>query len=123
MNKASADFERKNKEKRRKRDAKRANAGQEARAAFDNSTKRMLLKRQEGLCPCCFAPISSVAVAEVDHAVPLAKGGKHHPSNFILTHARCNKEKHNKTLPEHWEWRVRVGLDPENLGRKHGLLT
>lgn len=40
----------------------------------------------------------------------------------MLAHAQCNRGKHNKTLVEHWEWRVRVGLDIENLGRKYGLL-
>ncbi|HZT24083.1 MAG TPA: HNH endonuclease signature motif containing protein [Pseudolabrys sp.] len=121
MNKASAEYERNNKEGRRKRDEKRAGVDPGARLPFDDATKRSLLKRQAGLCPCCFQPITSISVAEVDHAKPLAKGGVHHSSNFILTHAQCNKEKHNKTLAEHWEWRVRVGLDAENLGRKHGL--
>jgi 5-methylcytosine-specific restriction endonuclease McrA len=122
MNKASAEYERNNKDRRRKRDAKCASIDRDARAGFDDSTKRALLKRQAGLCPCCFLPITSISLADVDHATPLAKGGVHHPSNFMLAHAQCNKEKHNKTLPEHWEWRVRVGLDPENLGRKHGLI-
>jgi 5-methylcytosine-specific restriction endonuclease McrA len=122
MNKDSANYERKNKEKRQERDSKRARAHPEARTAFDVSTKRALMKRQEGLCPCCVQPISAISDAEIDHATPLAKGGIHHPSNFIVTHAQCNREKHNKTLAEHWEWRVRVGLDEENLGHKHGLL-
>jgi 5-methylcytosine-specific restriction endonuclease McrA len=122
MNKASASYERNNKDARRVRDEKRASAGREARIAFDDGTKRTLLKKQAGVCPCCFEPISSIAIAEVDHAIPLAKGGVHSASNFILAHAQCNKEKHNKTLAEHWEWRVRVGLDSENLGRKHGLI-
>ena len=43
-------------------------------------------------------------------------------TEFMGTRPKCNKEKHNKTLSEHWEWRVERGLDPENLGRKHGLL-
>lgn len=122
MNQASAEYERKNKEQRRKRDERRESAGRGARAPFDDATKRGLLKRQAGICPCCFTAITSISVAEVDHATPLAKGGKHHPSNFMLAHAQCNKEKHNKTLPEHWEWRVHVGLDVENLGQKHGLI-
>jgi 5-methylcytosine-specific restriction endonuclease McrA len=117
MNKASAEYEKKNKDGRRQRDAKRAN-----RVGFDESTKRMLLNRQAGRCPCCFQPITAIGNAEIDHATPLAKGGRHHPSNFIVAHAQCNREKHNKTLAEHWEWRVRVGLDEENLGREHGLL-
>ena len=123
MNKASAEYERNNKEGRQKRDAKRAVVDVDARSGFDDSTKRALLKSQAGLCPCCFLPITSISLAEVDHATPLAKDGAHHPSNFMLSHRQCNKEEHNKTLAEHWEWRVRVGLDTENLGRKHGLLS
>jgi 5-methylcytosine-specific restriction endonuclease McrA len=122
MNKASAERERNDKEGRRRRDEKRASAGAGARTAFDDSTKRALLKRQAGLCPCCFEPIQTIAHAEVDHSTPLSKGGAHESSNFILTHAKCNREKHNKTLAEHWDWRVTVGLDEENLGRKHGLI-
>lgn len=122
MNEASANYETKNKNRRRERDAKRASTDRDARAGFDDLTKRALLKHQAGLCPCCFLPITSITLAEVDHTTPLARGGIHQSSNFMLTHAQCNKEKHNKTLAEHWEWRVRVGLDPENLGRKHGLI-
>jgi hypothetical protein len=48
---------------------------------------------------------------------------RHHRNpHLMLAHAQCNKEKHNKTLAEHWEWRVNCGLDRENLGRKHKLL-
>lgn len=122
MNRASAERERKNKDDRRKRDAKRANIHPGTRAGFDPSIKSSLLKSQAGLCPCCFLPITSINLAEVDHATPLARGGRHEPSNFMLAHAQCNREKHNKTLDEHWEWRVRVGLDLENIGRKHGLV-
>jgi 5-methylcytosine-specific restriction endonuclease McrA len=67
-------------------------------------------------------PIVSADQDEVDHATPLSRGGRDDPSNFFLAHAQCNKEKHNKTLLEHWEWRVRQGMDQENLGRKHGLI-
>ena len=122
MNKASAEYEKNNKEGRRKRDEKRANTDPDARRGFDDSIKRSLLKSQAGLCPCCFLPITSISQAEVDHATPLTKGGMHHPSNFMLAHTQCNKEKHNKTLAEHWDWRVQKKIDTENLGRKHGLI-
>ena len=59
---------------------------------------------------------------EVDHMKPLSKGGRHDASNFILTHARCNRDKKDKTLKEHWDWPVKVGLDVENIGRKHGII-
>ena len=120
--KRSREYEEKNKQGRRKRDAKRASGGDGARTAFDDRTKRNLLRRQHGLCPCCGEAISTIAVAEVDHATPLSRGGKHDDSNFMLAHRQCNKEKHNKTLKEHWEWRVTVGLDSENLGRRLGLI-
>jgi 5-methylcytosine-specific restriction endonuclease McrA len=60
---------------------------------------------------------------EVDHMRPLSKGGMHASSNFILAHSRCNRDKKDKTLEEHWDWRVKVGHDVENLGRKHGLIA
>jgi 5-methylcytosine-specific restriction endonuclease McrA len=122
MNKTSRDYEANNKDGRRQRDSKRAEAGDGARAGFDIQTKRSLFRKQGGMCACCMQPIARPEDGQVDHAVPLAKGGKHHPSNLMLAHAQCNKEKHNKTLAEHWEWRVTCGLDRENIGRKYGLL-
>lgn len=122
MNAASRTYEANNKERRRERDAKRARAGGGVRGSFDLSTKRNLFRKQHGLCPCCFESIARPEDGEVDHVVPLERGGSDLSSNLLLAHTLCNREKHNKTLVEHWEWRVRVGLDTENLGRKHGLL-
>src|SRR5688572_9771539 len=122
MNAASRAYEANNKDRRRARDEKRARSGVDARASFDLDTRRALFRKQAGTCPCCMKPIGRPDDGEVDHIIPLARGGKHHASNFMLAHRQCNKEKHNKTLAEHWDWRVRCGLDDENLGRKHGLL-
>jgi 5-methylcytosine-specific restriction endonuclease McrA len=122
MNAASRTYEANNKERRRERDAKRARAGGGTRGSFDLSTKQNLFRKQHGLCPCCFESIARPEDGEVDHVVPLERGGSDLSSNLMLAHAQCNREKHNKTLVEHWEWRVRVGQDTENLGRKHGLL-
>jgi 5-methylcytosine-specific restriction endonuclease McrA len=121
MNKDSRRYEASNKERRRERDAKRAEAAIGARAGFDIHMKRPLFRKQGGICPCCMKPIARAQEGEVDHVTPVSKGGAHHSSNLMLAHAQCNTEKHNKTLPEHWEWRVRVGLDIENVGKKHGL--
>lgn len=123
MNKASRERDKHNPEGRKTRDAKRAHAGNGARRSFPLEIKQKLWKRQNGLCLCCFEQIERPEEGEVDHMRPLAKGGLDHRSNFLLAHAKCNREKHNKTLPEHWEWRVKVGLDRENLGHKHGLLS
>jgi 5-methylcytosine-specific restriction endonuclease McrA len=122
MNAASRAYEAKNKDRRRVRDEKRSEAGGGVRRSFDVATKRILFMRQHGICHCCFKSIGRPEAGEVDHIVPLERGGSDLSSNLMLAHAQCNREKHNKTLVEHWEWRVRVGLDTENLGRKHGLL-
>jgi 5-methylcytosine-specific restriction endonuclease McrA len=122
MNKISRKYEANNKSGRQARNSKRAEAGKGARAGFDLDTKRVLFRKQAAMCPCCMQPIAHLEDGEVDHVIPLSKGGVHSPPNFMLAHAQPNREKHNKTLAEHWEWRVSRGLDAENLGRKHGLL-
>lgn len=122
MNKASAVYEANNKPARRARDEKRAAATGGVRRGFDLSIKLSLFSKQNGRCPCCFELIDRPENGEVDHMAPLAKNGRDDPSNYVLTHARCNREKHGKTMEEHWDWRVKKGLDRENLGRKHGLI-
>lgn len=119
---ASRDFEKNNKDKRRARDTKRAAATGGTRGSFDIGVKRELHRKQGGRCICCLRLIEITDTAEVDHGHPLSRGGADHSSNLFLVHARCNKEKHNKTLPEHRAWRVKVGKDPENIGEKHGLI-
>ena len=123
MNKASREYEKNNKDKRRLRDAKRDSLEGGSRRGFDLATKQSLWKRQNGICPCCFTEIDRPENAQVDHMTPLARGGSREPWNLALTHTLCNQDKHNKTLREHWDWRVKVGLDQENLGRQHGLLS
>jgi 5-methylcytosine-specific restriction endonuclease McrA len=122
MNKASQTYEAAHKEERRVRDAKRAIFHPDARAPFDLNTKRRLFEKQTGICPCCCKPLARPDDCDVDHATPLSKGGSHQPSNFILAHKQCNREKHNKTLKEHWDWRFERGLDEEHLGHKLGLV-
>ena len=87
----------------------------------DTRLKKRLYERQGGLCMCCGSKLILLHDAEVDHANPVARGGGHQESNLILAHSQCNREKHAKTLDEHWAWRVRVGLpgkrprvDPES---------
>ncbi|MGY4366106.1 5-methylcytosine-specific restriction endonuclease McrA [Bradyrhizobium sp. LB1.3] len=122
MNQRSRQYEAQNKEKRKVRDARRAARAPGARTGFGSTLKRELWDKQNGICPCCFQMIDFAENGEVDHMIPLAKGGVHDRSNFILAHSRCNRDKKDKTLEEHWDWRVKVGHDVENLGSKHGLV-
>lgn len=121
MNMDSRDYEVNNKQRRLERDSQKSTSRKRARGGFSLATKKALHVKQSGICPCCMKPIGLASDGEVDHMTPLSKGGKHDSSNFMLAHKQRNKEKHNKTLLEHWDWRVERGLDTENLGRKHGL--
>lgn len=115
-------FEANNKDKRKQRDARRASTGENARKPFDPSIKVHLYKKQHGFCLCCGKQIDTAQNAEVDHAIPLSRGGLDEDFNLWLVHSKCNREKHNKTLREHWEWRVNNGLDQQNVGIKTGLI-
>src|SRR5262245_62068779 len=75
MNKASRDYEAQNKDGRRKRDSKRAQAGVDARKPFDIHTKHTLYRKQGGVCPCCMQIIAHPDDGQVDHMTPLARGG------------------------------------------------
>lgn len=82
---------------------------------LSRSDKERLYDRQNGLCPCCAEAVESIDGAETDHVKPLSKGGDNSWANLILVHAQCNREKHNKTLVEHWDWRFKMGKDKVNL--------
>ena len=113
--KYSREFEKNNKDKRRARDQKRGATGDNARKGFNLDTKLRLFTKQNGKCVCCYKDIKSPAEGEVDHALPLSRGGLDEEFNRWLAHSQCNREKHNKTLREHWSWRVINGLDTESL--------
>ncbi len=123
MNRRSREYEAKNKEKRKIRDERRAAAGGGTRRSFNVETKRILFEKQNGICPGCFEPIDRPENSEVDHVDPLSRSRRGDMGNLMLMHARCNRDKHKKTLAEYWEWRVKVGMDKVNLGRKNNLIT
>lgn len=51
-----------------------------------------IIQRDRGRCGICGKPI--MGDLEIDHIVPLAKGGTHEPDNVQLAHRRCNRKKH-----------------------------
>ena len=54
---------------------------------------------EPSICYLCGCEVSWTG-AEIDHVVPLASGGQSVPSNLLWTHRRCNRVKHDLTLPE-----------------------
>ena len=56
--------------------------------------------RQSGLCAYCPEGLSK---AELDHVVPIARGGSHGVGNLVLTCPACNRSKNARTV---MEWRL-----------------
>jgi 5-methylcytosine-specific restriction endonuclease McrA len=56
-------------------------------------------KRQKGKCHWC--RVSVWLDYDVDHIVPLDRGGAHAPENIVISCVPCNRKKSNK-LPSEW---------------------
>ena len=47
---------------------------------------------------------------EIEHLIPISRGGTNWPDNITISCHQCNKEKHGKTLSEYLFWRNERGL-------------
>lgn len=56
-------------------------------------------KAQKGQCYYCKAPVGDAY--QVDHVVPLSRGGSNGPENIVIACPFCNQSKGNK-LPHEW---------------------
>ena len=74
---------------------------------------RDLYAEQEGICALCGEKMSkdyfNKDYCQVEHLLPVSRGGSNGNSNLVLAHRTCNQEKANKTLKEYFEWRQKVG--------------
>lgn len=61
--------------------------------------RHRLYGQQEGICIGCNTHFP-FRVMEVDHKLPLSKGGTDHPDNLQLLCSHCNRSKGNKTMAE-----------------------
>lgn len=55
-------------------------------------------KRQKGKCHWCNKELSGY---DIDHVIPLVRGGTNDPSNIVLACPHCNRSKGDK-LPHEW---------------------
>ena len=74
-----------------------------------------MLEDQDHLCAYCEVPL--FGNFEIDHMVPISKGGSNDWSNIALTCRYCNRSKYNRTVEEFME---RFHLKPEFLGGGDG---
>ena len=61
------------------------------------------LPSQSYECVYCNTEITAYN-SNLDHIIPLARGGKDTESNYQVLCERCNKEKHSKTHEEYISW-------------------
>lgn len=64
---------------------------------FSKKTIENLYVKQLGRCACCGELLQDGW--EVDHIIPLSKGGSNYPSNLQLLKTKCNRKKGNKISP------------------------
>lgn len=75
-----------------------------------------LLAQQLGMCACgCGVHFSEVGY-DVDHKVPLSRGGSNWPENLQLLTPSCNYEKADKTMDEWLEWKLKQFALCQSLG-------
>lgn len=60
---------------------------------------RVVFERDSGTCGICGRPVDPSEKWEVDHIVPISRGGHHAYDNVQLAHLACNRSKSNK-MPE-----------------------
>lgn len=70
------------------------------RAAFIESVDpEVVFKRDKGKCGICKKRVDPNSRWDVDHIIPISKGGAHSYDNVQVAHGRCNRIKHAK-LPK-----------------------
>jgi 5-methylcytosine-specific restriction endonuclease McrA len=68
---------------------------------YDQDVLRAIYAKTNGRCHICTRPIALTNYAkhgkrggwEVDHSVPLARGGTDHLNNLLAAHTSCNRRK------------------------------
>lgn len=77
---------------------KRRASDRERKARQRNARNLILaLAHRDGFtCSLCGEPMPDVSDIEVDHVIPVSKGGSDDPENLKLAHSRCNAKKGNR---------------------------
>lgn len=75
----------------RARNAKRRASQLGVEGRFTSFSIKNLYVKQRGKCACCGEVLNGRF--EVDHIIPLSKGGSNFPNNLQLLTPKCNKAK------------------------------
>jgi 5-methylcytosine-specific restriction endonuclease McrA len=78
-------------------------SGAEWRARIKNLfietiSRTVVFVRDKGQCGICSTPVDPASPWEVDHIIPISKGGPHSYANVQLSHRKCNRPKSARLL-------------------------
>lgn len=89
--------------------------GRLARAQhFNKWVRDLILNREGGLCHYCSQPVAILSLSnqtyDIDHMVPIARGGTNDPTNLVLSCSKCNNKKRAKaqSVPDTFAWPERT---------------
>jgi len=68
---------------------------------FDEATRRTVFEKSNWLCHLCWQPMAysnygnhgARGAWEIDHSIPVARGGTDHLNNLYAAHTTCNRSK------------------------------
>lgn len=67
-----------------------------SRPSLSAATRQAVIERDGLQCGLCGGGIDSVQGVDIDHIVPLSRGGGSDPGNLQVTHSSCNRSKGNR---------------------------
>lgn len=95
-------------EKVLKRVAKYNEQKRQAGGYCDEVEKQKIREFQKDICYYCGDLLNFGG--ELDHKLPVSKGGNSWPENMVLACLTCNRDKHGKTANEFFKWRKSLKL-------------
>lgn len=72
-------------------------------AKVEEVDREIVYERDGGICYLCGKLVDRDSW-QLEHIIPLSRGGEHSYSNVAVSHARCNISKKNKTPDEYFRW-------------------
>lgn len=94
---AVKEYRRRNPEMAKRLDILRASRMEGVEGTFTKENLTRILKEQEGVCFYCRQPAEKY---EIDHKIPIKRGGTNWPSNLCYACFQCNRTKHTMTDAE-----------------------
>jgi 5-methylcytosine-specific restriction endonuclease McrA len=64
-----------------------------AAAFIESVDPKVVFSRDNGVCGICRCQVDPASKWEIDHIMPIARGGAHSYANSQLAHRRCNRKK------------------------------